>query len=231
MAKIGYGYGSEWHLMRFMGRHRELLETIIRKAIDVAEGSFRWHDFMFSKKKTAPDIEVKGLSFLGKNRQVDGYIKGWSNTQSWDAVFELDNIIYLVEAKAHIEEMKDNEIDKHGGDSKEDIKNFIYENLKQQNISIKKEKCLGPYYQLANRLATAAFLKNKGFEARCLYIYFLNGYEKKNDNKSVASPEIYLDEIHNEIADLGLNQDELKPLLYHVFIDAKTGDLINPKHQ
>lgn len=119
--------------------------------------------------------------------------------------------------------MKDNDIDKHGGDSKEDVKNFIYENLKQQNISIKKEKCLGHYYQLANRLATTAFLKNKGFEARCLYIYFLNGYEKKNDNKSVLSPEAYLNEIHNEIDELGLNTTQLKALLYHVFIDAKKG--------
>lgn len=82
MAKIGYGYDSEWHLMRFMARHRELLETIIRKAIDVSDGSFKWHDFKFSEKITAPDIEVKGLSFLGKNQHADGYINGWSNTQS-----------------------------------------------------------------------------------------------------------------------------------------------------
>ena len=33
MAEIGYGYGSEWHLMRFMARHRKLLEEAIRKSI------------------------------------------------------------------------------------------------------------------------------------------------------------------------------------------------------
>ena len=33
MAEIGYGYGSEWHLMRFMARHRKLLEKAIRESI------------------------------------------------------------------------------------------------------------------------------------------------------------------------------------------------------
>ena len=29
MAQIGYGYGSEFHLMRFLGHHRNLLENEI----------------------------------------------------------------------------------------------------------------------------------------------------------------------------------------------------------
>lgn len=246
MAEIGYGYGSEWHLMRFMARHRKQLEKAIRQIVNEKKGEFNWLDFEFSKNPKKPitgDIEIHGLQFLEEliddEKIIQDILKEYKKTginkintwQSWDAVFELNNIIYLVEAKAHIEEMKDNDIDKHGGDSKQEIENFIFENLKQQNVSIKKEKCLGLYYQLANRLATVAFLKNKGLEARCLYIYFLNGYVKENDNKSVVSLKSYQDEIHNEIVDLGLNQDELKHLLYHVFIDAKSRDFIYPKHQ
>ena len=33
MAQIGYGYGSEFQLLRFLGHHRNLLEEAIRKAI------------------------------------------------------------------------------------------------------------------------------------------------------------------------------------------------------
>lgn len=246
MAEIGYGYGSEWHLMRFMARHRELLENAVRQIVNERNGRFKWLDFEFSKNPRKPitgDIEIQGLQFLKKlidnenlfQNILSEYKKTEINKintwQSWDAVFELNKIIYLVEAKAHVGELRDDNIDGHGGSSKENIKNFIYDNLKEQNIFIKKENCIGPYYQLANRLATAAFLTNRGLQTRCIYIYFLNGYENQEDNKSVASSEIYLNEIHNEIVDLGLNPEELKSLLYHVFIDAKTGTLHNLEHQ
>lgn len=99
----------------------------------------------------------------------------------------------------------------------------------KQGISIDRDRCLVDYYQLANRLATAAFLRNNGIEARCLYIYFLNGYEKPNDIKN-ASLEMFVDEINKEKAALGLKGEHLDDLLFHVFLDAKTGEIINPKH-
>ena len=37
MAQIGYGYGSEFQLLRFMGRHRKKLKEIIVKTIGEEE--------------------------------------------------------------------------------------------------------------------------------------------------------------------------------------------------
>ena len=50
MAQIGYGYGSEFHLMRFLGHHRDLLELRISQQIE-EEGIFKWLDFEFAKEK------------------------------------------------------------------------------------------------------------------------------------------------------------------------------------
>lgn len=230
MAEIGYGYGSEWHLMRFMARHRKLLEKAIRESIGNVkkEDVFEWYDFLFGEKGIASDSELKGLSFLENRKNLDGYVSGWKTKQSWDAVFKLDDVIYLVEAKAHIDELSDNK--PHGGESTEEIKGFICKNLEKLNISINEDECLGKYYQLANRLATAAFLKNNGIDSRCIYIYFINGYEKPNEIKN-ASAEMFIDEINQEKDVLGLEGDHLEDLLYHVFIDAKTGTIYNPEHQ
>ncbi len=230
MAEIGFGYGSEWHLMRFMARHRNLLEKAIRESIGNVkkEDVFEWYDFLFGEKGIASDSELKGLSFLENRKNLDGYVSGWKTKQSWDAVFKLNDVIYLVEAKAHIDELSDNK--PHGGESTEEIKDFICKNLEKLNISINEDECLGNYYQLANRLATAAFLKNNGIDSRCIYIYFINGYEKPNEIKN-ASAEMFIDEINNEKAVLGLKGGHLEDLLQHVFIDAKTGEIINPKHQ
>ena len=34
MGRMGYGYGSEFHLLRWMGRHRELLNQIVEPILE-----------------------------------------------------------------------------------------------------------------------------------------------------------------------------------------------------
>ena len=53
MAEIGYGYGSEWHLMRFMARHRKCLERAICEKLDDEESKFVWLDFDFNSIEQA----------------------------------------------------------------------------------------------------------------------------------------------------------------------------------
>lgn len=229
MAEIGYGYGSEWHLMRFMARHRKLLEKTIRESIGHVKDveAFDWFDFKFGGSGITSDNELKGLSFLDVNQSIKGYIK--SDWQSWDAVFRLKDTFYLVEAKAHIEEMR-SDCSSDEAKSQEKIKDYICNNLMRLGISIDRDMCLVNYYQLANRLATAAFLKNNGIDARCVYIYFMNGYEKPNDFKN-ASAEMFIDEINKEKAALDLKGKQLDDLLFQVFIDAKTGEIVKPNLQ
>ena len=61
MAQIGYGYGSEYQLLRFLGHHRRELEQIISKQI--GEGTFEWEDFDYADPKTviSGDKELMGL--------------------------------------------------------------------------------------------------------------------------------------------------------------------------
>ena len=204
MAEIGYGYGSEWHLMRFMARHRKYLEKKIRESIGVNDGDFSWLDFRFVEKGKAADAEIKGLSFLDdilhenklgltdkKIKDIKkSFISGWNSSQSWDAVFVLNNTIYLVEAKARIDEMKSNNKN-NGGTSRTSIIQFMEKQLCKYGINVNKE-WLGTYYQLANRLATVALLKNHGVNAKCVYIYFIDGFEKPGTGcKENANKDLY----------------------------------------
>ena len=65
MAQIGYGYGSEFQLLRFMGRHRDLLDNEIKKQINQT-GEIHWLDFGFTDLDATliGDEEQKGLAFL-----------------------------------------------------------------------------------------------------------------------------------------------------------------------
>ena len=73
MAQMGLGYGSEFHLLRFMGRHRHELERIIIDALQekqqtINDKNFDWLDFEYSDvdKVITGDRELCGLSFLEK---------------------------------------------------------------------------------------------------------------------------------------------------------------------
>lgn len=64
MGKIGYGYGSEWHLLRYLGYHRAYFSEEI---VHIVGGqAVEWLDFPFSSAN-APlqdDREFVGLEFI-----------------------------------------------------------------------------------------------------------------------------------------------------------------------
>jgi len=89
MGKIGYGYGSEWHLLRHLGYHREYLS---RKTLEVINGnSIEWLYFEFSKEN-APlrdDKEFLGLEFIRDAQVQEKWKSFWAqtgNSQNWDAI-------------------------------------------------------------------------------------------------------------------------------------------------
>lgn len=238
MAQMGYGYGSEFQLMRFLGHHRTLLEKEINEQASIF-GTFHWLDFDFAGNafSISGDAENKGLSFIKKfdfvtdesyNRVIEKYnsynIRNSANWQNWDAIFSIDETIYLVEAKAHVKEISGNKI--NGGESADKILYFMREQLEPISIS---EAWMGKYYQLANRLATTAFLNKHGIKAKTMYIYFINGYDRRAiidraiipiENKD-ASKEDFKNAIKIEMETLGLSYDLVKDLLTPpVFIDA-----------
>jgi hypothetical protein len=62
MAQMGNGYGSECHLLRYMGRHRDQLDEVVLRQIKA--NSIHWLDFHFDRQRKWPDAEWEGLGFL-----------------------------------------------------------------------------------------------------------------------------------------------------------------------
>lgn len=181
MGKIGHGYGSEWHLLRYLGYHRSALEEEILSKI--GGNRITWLDFKFSNRNEPlkRDQEWKGLDFLNKETQKEW--KTWwpqtGNVQNWDAVGEIhygdSKEWLLVEAKAHTNEIKSSCMAKS-----QDSKNMIRSNLMETKKSFNAEDTpvenwLAPYYQFCNRLAVLHFLQKKSnsrIPANLLMIYF-----------------------------------------------------------
>ena len=185
MAQIGYGYGSEFQLMRFLGHHRNLLEETIRKTIGINDGSFYWFDFDFADREQmiSGDSEMCGLSFLKKKipeisrvcDKVKEYAWNFDRWQYWDAVFLLKGEIYFVEAKAHKDEIKSGN-KKHGGSHSQEIFEFM-----KSQYEYATEEWLKDYYQFANRLSTVSLLNSSGISCKLVNIYFVDGYYDKPD--------------------------------------------------
>jgi len=189
MGTIGHGYGSEWHLLRHLGYHRNYFSQEVLKV--TGGNTIEWLDFKFSPKIVAlkNDREFIGLEFI-KDMQVQEKWKSfWAqhgNSQNWDAVGKIhfDNRYewLLVEAKAHMSEIH-SDCGAENLTSKQKIL-LALEKTSQAfgNESKPIEAWLENYYQHANRLAALHFLMNEcvpSVNARLLFIYFY-GENRKN---------------------------------------------------
>jgi hypothetical protein len=176
MAEIGNGYGSECHLLRFLGRHRRYFNEQVCSAIGAE--TVDWLDFGFDRTKRWKDAELTGLEFLPSSHPIrTAWSKFWptrGNAPNWDAVgvatFEKRDEWLLVEAKAHIEELfSDCKASDNGGRA------LITQALGQTKKSLgvpPDRDWLSRYYQYANRLTVLDFLRSNGMPARLLFVYF-----------------------------------------------------------
>lgn len=182
MGQIGYGYGSEWHLLRYLGYHRERLDQQVICAVGCS--SVSWKDFEFSSKydPLKQDVEWKGIQFLPNGERQEQWKAFWpqsGNAQNWDAVgkahFETGEEWLLVEAKAHIRELESKCGATHAT-SKEMIRQALLSTQAAMQVSSPfLENWLNGYYQYCNRLAMLHFLRNickPSIPARLVLIYF-----------------------------------------------------------
>lgn len=112
MGTIGYGYGSEWHLLRYLGYHRSELSRFV---LDLTQGDkLEWLDIRFSasNERLRTEQEWLRLDFLHAPPIQQQWSRFWppNGTQHhWDAVGKLSiagrQEWLLVEAKAHVEEL------------------------------------------------------------------------------------------------------------------------------
>jgi hypothetical protein len=177
MGEMGYGYGSECHLLRFMGRHRHLLDQRILAV--VGGDSINWLDFGFDPSKTWPDAELKGLSFLPEDGAVhDAWKKYWPQGRgihTWDAVAQVRfgdvEEWLLVEAKANLEELR-SDCGAKSARSLATIGRAFDETKWALGVPEDRDWFHG-YYQFCNRIAALHFLNKHHIPARLLYIYFV----------------------------------------------------------
>lgn len=230
MAELGYGYGSEFQLLRFLGHHREELDKTIKEQIGV-NGDIHWLDFGYTKQSISGDLEYKGLGFLTKipfvsKEQISSIINEYHTYkinkidywQSWDAIFYIEECIYLVEAKAHVEELKTPV--KKERKSEGEILRFMKEQLPNLPVC---DVWMKEYYQLANRLATTALIRKHGVKAKTMCLFFENGYTdkyfKRGDKNNTK--EEFECAIQEEMGALGIEANNVQDLLTkHIFINA-----------
>lgn len=201
-SHIGAGYGSEFHLMRYLARYRNRLNRRIEEK--TGGRVIDWLDFMPGRKKEystrvpskpkLPDHELVGLEFLKGAPEYAKVAEEWArfwpqtgNQQNWDAVakMEIGGIGHwlLVEAKANTQEIKSN-CGAEPGSSIKTIDNALKKTCEAFGMKPKGDLKKG-YYQYANRLAALYFLRKHNIPTKLLFIYFLGD---KNPGKERLCP-------------------------------------------
>lgn len=209
MGQMGYGYGSECHLLRWMGRHRIAFDAAIGAILGTTDRPVHWLDTAFDAKKTWPDAELKGLDFIADEDVRADWANWWpgtGNSQNWDAVGCWDKVmsdkrLVLVEAKAHIGEINSRCNAKVNG-GRPTIERLLQETAKDLRATY-TPAWMNRCYQYANRLAVRHFLRSKGYEPHLLMIYFV-GDRQFPSNKAPQTPQGWVTALDNHKQELGL---------------------------
>ncbi len=227
MGNLRVGYGSQWHLMRYLAYHRNKLNRVIEKTTGGADIS--WIDFPFNPNNKLLDEEWKGVDFLPEGHlKREAWVKYWpqsGNVQNWDAVgriwFGSSEEWLLVEAKAHLKEIESH-CKAKGRGGLEMIEAAFRETKEAVGVDSSAD-WLKPYYQYANRLATQHFLTKHDVPVRLLFIYFLG--DKNPHAECPSDPAGWEPALDTMYDHLGLTkQSEIKARTHKVFLpvyDAK----------
>ncbi len=226
MGKIGYGYGSEWHLLRFLGYHRQYLLNKLASEINAFQGyKINIKDTKFSSSNNIFELEneFKGIDVYSSKKILENWQKYWpqtGNVQNWDAIVELtgkdtDEIVF-VEAKAHLDEIKSS--CGASSNSKNQIEKAFIETINYFGLGkTNSTDWFSPYYQFANRLAFLHFLLKNGIKAHLLFVYFC-GEDAKNYSGKVVCPEdktCWEKAISNMYNRVGVNKKMIKNTFFN----------------
>jgi hypothetical protein len=227
MGRIGHGYGSEWHLLRYLGRHRNLLDKAVRDATGC--GCLDWLDFGFDLNNPWHDAEWKGLEFLMEDTSLQhswrDYWPHGRGIHNWDAIARAGSgggtEWILVEAKANLEELKSV---CHAGNMESLRKiNAALDATKTALGVLAKADWTSPFYQYCNRVAALHFLKSHGVDARLLFIYFCGD---KGDARRTCpeNPEAWKESLGELAQHVGLpNGHYLDGKIHTLFLPVTQG--------
>ena len=206
-------YGSELHLLRWLGRHRDDLTRKVEKATGLS--NVQWKQFKFSAGSKALDVELRKLSFLTrKERECVGDKFEKHLNPNWDAVaegiLEGQKTYLLVEAKAHVEEVGDNSV--HGGSRRKEISKALERAAKDiTGMAGIGEAWMGRYYQMANRLYVQWVLNGSGISAIQLSLFFCG--DENNGYRCPKTRKEWQEELLQQKETLRLTTQEAKAFL------------------
>lgn len=226
MGQMALGYGSEFHLLRWLGRHRNEFNKRVKDLLNTT--NVTWLDFNFDKGKEIPDKELMGLEFLKEDElNYENVLKIWKKewpqrgtVMNWDLVgYTIQNNIktwILVEAKAHLDELE-NYCKATSSISIEKIKTALSNAAKNNGIVISDEKpWTKRFYQFANRIYVLDLLKRNGVNAKLINLYFIGDMISKN-RKSPKSKNEWQSKIREMEDYLSVNTYDLE--VYELFLD------------
>ena len=218
MGTIGHGYGSEWHLLRYLGRHRQTFDHSIGEAMpDVRD--IKWLDFPFDPGSRFLDREWKALEFLPNGHPArEAWPEFWpatGNVPNWDAVASLTlggggSGWLLVEAKAHLREMRGGCAAKPASENggRERIERALDETRRAVGATATVDTWMSDYYQHANRLAALHHLNtHSAEETRLLEVFFLGDEHSGATGPKTSDEWGY--ELERRAAHLGLTGGSL----------------------
>ncbi|MDP8235142.1 MAG: hypothetical protein P9M08_02035 [Candidatus Erginobacter occultus] len=225
MSKIGYGYGSEWHLLRYLGRHRERLNESVLNTIDAE--SINWLDFKFSLNGKWTDREFTGVDFVKDQQLSADWREFWpqrGNAQNWDAIAKIECVTgtewLLVEAKSHTKEVITKCTAKLKGGRRKIVETL---NEVKRNLEVPDQAdWLEPYYQFCNRIAALYFLHNHGVRARLMFIYFTGDHMKQKTCYCPVSNEGWQDVLQAQDRHVRLPEvHELNDRIHKLFLPVR----------
>lgn len=223
MGAMGYGYGSECHLLRWMGRHRRAFDAAVCAVLNKADGPIDWLDLQFKPNNPWPDKELKGLEFIDDVGVRKYWASCWptsGNNQNWDAVGwwgePAGKQPVLVEAKANLPEIYSDckaksqtsctQIEKRLREAAAKLGVVDVSNWKNRN------------YQLANRLAVLHILHERGYHAHLLLLYFV-GDRQFPSRPAPSTVGDWAQPLTTQKTEMGLPANHaLSPFIHELFL-------------
>jgi len=219
MGRIGYGYGSEWQLLRMLGRHRNDFNDFIKKIllereiITDSKLDIEWLDFCY---KRAKDEELSGNDILMRKELSKKHPKVLCKSK-WDSVGVIDNKLLLIEAKGRLREFVKENKAKAGKKSLDEYKSLLEKIHIEYQIDSNEymQAWVRDAYQMGNRIAMHFYLMTLGIESYLVYVFFLNDWtfnyfnESYCSNKdSVKNEDIWVDAMYKKLSQLGFDSEE-----------------------
>jgi hypothetical protein len=241
MSRIGYGYGSEWHLLRWLGYHRRELSG--RVASSVGADAVEWLDlepYLKSRNAFDRDPEWVNLDFLPPG---DPARAAWARTwpraggrvgPHWDAVgrarFGSRTEWLLVEAKAHVDEVcSDCGATSPGSLARIDA--ALADAGPWFGVADTSPWSRG-HYQLANRLTLLHVMNTNGAAARLVFLYFCGDDATRYGSKVECPPDAAgwrttLDAMHRHVG-WAPGQGALGARVHEVFLTVDAAGATHP---